>query len=120
MVEPQPGSGLPVPQQVTGNWVEGDLAVAGRDNNITTYLTGLRRLRPRPVDPDVVMPENQFVEPEFFASALREIGSPIAPSPPVRIVVMRAPEGHGRRSAALRLLASTPIPRGRHFELLPD
>ncbi|SDY04083.1 hypothetical protein SAMN05444365_101465 [Micromonospora pattaloongensis] len=120
MVEPQVGVVRPIPQQVTGNQVEGGLAVAGRDNNITTYLTGLRRLRPRPVDPEAVMPENQFVEPGFFASPLREIRSPIAPNPPVRIVVLRAPEGYGRRSAGLRLLASTTTPRERLFELLPD
>ncbi|MEV0278526.1 hypothetical protein AB0I22_19385 [Streptomyces sp. NPDC050610] len=38
----------------------------------------------------------------------------------MHVVVLLAPEAHGRRSAALQLLASVPKVQGRVFELLPD
>ncbi|MEU1053441.1 hypothetical protein ABZ397_12915 [Streptomyces sp. NPDC005876] len=38
----------------------------------------------------------------------------------MHVVVLLAPEAHGRRSAALQLLASVPSVQGRVFELLPD
>ncbi|WP_274914825.1 hypothetical protein [Streptomyces sp. WZ-12] len=57
-------------QDVKGNVVLGDENITGRDNNITNYLTGLRHLRPHPVDLDKLMLANRFVSPgDNFARA---------------------------------------------------
>ncbi|MFD9413299.1 hypothetical protein ACFWC9_01025 [Streptomyces goshikiensis] len=103
------------------NTVLGSQYNALRDNNVTNYLTGVRHLRPRPVDPLREMPNGQFVWPQGFDDALRSMrpahgGGGSA----VHVVVLLAPEAHGRRSAALQLLASVPAVQGRVFELLPD
>lgn len=107
-------------QTVTGNTAGRDLNVAGRDNVFTAYLTGLRHIRPRPVNAHKEIPTDLFVEPPFFDSAIRAMNPPTAGTAVARVVALRAPEASGRRSSALRLLASTPIPDGRIFELLPD
>lgn len=120
MVAPYQASAPSPPQSVVDNLVGGDLNVAGRDNIITAYLTGLQRLRPRPVDPDRAMPAERFVKPGSFDMAVRAVSPPSLSSTVARIVVLRAPEGYGRRSAALRVLASTSVPQDRFFELLPD
>ncbi|MFE3551552.1 hypothetical protein ACFXN2_23155 [Streptomyces kronopolitis] len=111
-------------QDVNGNAALGDLNIAGRDNNITNYLTGLRRLRPRKVSPDKLMPANRFVTPDDehntnFDRARQAIRTSFG-STATRIVVLLAPEEHGRKSAALRLLATTNLPPDRIFELRPD
>lgn len=110
-----------VKQDVTGNAVLGDQNIAGRDNIITNYLTGLRHLRPHPVDPDKLMPANRFVSPgDNFARAAQAVRLALGSAADVRIVVLLAPEEHGRKSAGLRLLAATSVANGRLSELLPD
>ncbi|MFH9405155.1 hypothetical protein ACH4JS_36145 [Streptomyces sp. NPDC017638] len=108
-------------QEATANVVQGDLNIAGRDNNITNYLTGLRHLRPHPVDPDRSMPASRFVTPgSSFARASQAIRLSFGTVSDIRVLVLLAPEEHGRRSAGLRLLAATNIANDRMFELLPD
>ncbi|MFJ9612880.1 albusnodin/ikarugamycin family macrolactam cyclase [Streptomyces noursei] len=70
MPSPTPPLNEPtVEQDVKGNVVLGDQNITSRDN-ITNYLTGLRYLRPHPVDPDKLMPANRFVSPgDNFARA---------------------------------------------------
>ncbi|MFF3491275.1 hypothetical protein ACFYWS_07985 [Streptomyces sp. NPDC002795] len=113
-----------VEQDVKDNVVHGDQNVAGRDNNITNYLTGLRRLRPRAISPDTLMPANRFVTPgDEKDTSFDRAGQAIRTSygsTAARIVVLLAPEQHGRKSAALRLLATTNLPSDRFFELRPD
>ncbi|MFI7019316.1 hypothetical protein [Streptomyces sp. NPDC050164] len=108
-------------QDVKGNFVRGDQNIAGRDNNITNYLTGLRHLRPRPVNPDKLMPANRFVSPgDNFDKASQAVRLHFGGMANVHIVVLLAPEKHGCRSAGLRLLAATNVASDRVFELLPD
>ncbi|MCM3821471.1 hypothetical protein ACP4TB_24670 [Streptomyces sp. DR3-1] len=108
-------------QSVTGNVALGSINTAGRDNNITNYLTGLRHLRPRPVDPHKLMPANRFVSPgDSFDNAAQAIRLHFGGMANAHIVVLLAAEEHGRRSAGLRLLAATNVPTDRVFELLPD
>ncbi|MFC8871162.1 hypothetical protein ACFUAC_26490 [Streptomyces sp. NPDC057148] len=110
-----------VKQDVKGNVVHGPQNVAGRDNNITNYLTGLRHLRPHQVDPDKLMPANRFVSPgSNYDRAAQAVRLSFGSTANVRIVVLLAPEEHGRKSAGLRLLAATNVSAGRVFELLPD
>ncbi len=110
-----------VERDVKGNVVLGDQNIAGRDNNITNYLTGLRHLRPHPVDPDKLMPANRFVSPgDNFARAAQAVRPSFGSAANVRVVVLLAPEEHGRKSAGLRLLAATNVASGRVSELLPD
>lgn len=107
-------------QHVTGNVTGRDLNLAGRDNNITNYLTGLRHLRPRTVVPDAYMPPPRFVVPPNFEKARRAVYLEDADTQSARVVVLVAPENSGRKSAALRLLMAAQIPSNRIFELLPD
>ncbi|MGW1074244.1 hypothetical protein [Streptomyces sp. NPDC002537] len=108
-------------QNVTGNSAGRDLLVAGRDNNITNYLTGLRHLRPRPVAPDKLMPANRFVSPgDNFDKAAQAIRLHFGGTANVHIVVLLAAEEHGCRSAGLRLLAASSVATDRISELLPD
>ncbi|WP_157747105.1 hypothetical protein [Micromonospora echinofusca] len=102
------------------NFAGRDINTAGRDNVITNYLTGLRRLRPRPVDPNIVMPPDRFAPPAGFDAALQSVRSTSFLPARSRVIVLRAPESSGRRSAGMRLLADASVPAGRHFELLPD
>jgi hypothetical protein len=95
--------------------------IAGRDNNISNYLTGLRHLRPHQVDPDKLMSANRFVSPgNNYDRAAQAIRLSFGSTANVRVVVLLAPEEHGRKSAGLRLLAATNVAAGRIFELLPD
>ncbi|MCU7705100.1 hypothetical protein ACGILS_02385 [Streptomyces albidoflavus] len=106
---------------VTGNIALGSINTAGRDNNITNYLTGLRHLRPRQADPNKLMPVNRFVSPgDTFDNAAQAVRLHFGGTANVHIVVLLAAEEHGRRSAGLRLLAATNVPTDRVFELLPD
>lgn len=122
---PTPTPGEPsVKQEINGNAALRDLNIAARDNNITNYLTGLRRLRPRKVSPAKLMPANRFVTPDDenntnFDRARQAIRASFG-STTTRIVVLLAPEEHGRKSAALRLLDTTNLPPDRIFELRPD
>ncbi|MFC5658453.1 hypothetical protein [Streptomyces nogalater] len=108
-------------QDVKENVVLGDQNIAGRDNNITNYLTGLRHLRPHPVDPEKLMPANRFVSPgDNFERAAQAVRLSFGSTANVRVVVLLAPEEHGRKSAGLRLLAATNVATHRISELLPD
>lgn len=116
-----PPQAEPAPKQYAiGNSPGRDLNIAGRDNLITNYLTGLRHLRPRPIKPDTYIPQARSVTPPNFEEAKRAINSDTVDAHSVHVVVLVASEAHGRKSAALRLLASTNIPSYRIFELLPD
>ncbi|MCC3774737.1 hypothetical protein [Streptomyces sp. UNOB3_S3] len=108
-------------QNIKDNVVLGDQNIAGRDNNITNYLTGLRHLRPRPVNPDKLMPANRFVGPgDIFDKASQAVRLHFGGMANVHIVVLLAPEKYGCRSAGLRLLAAANVAGDRMFELLPD
>lgn len=108
-------------QHVSGNFVLGDQNIAGRDNNITNYLTGLRHLRPRPVHPDKLMPADRFVRPgDNFDKASQAVRLHYGGVANVHIAVLLAPAKYGCRSAGLRLLAATGVASDRMFELLPD
>ncbi|MBJ6644589.1 hypothetical protein [Streptomyces sp. BSE7-9] len=122
MSSPTPPSNDPtVEQDVKGNFVAGDQNIAGRDNIISNYLTGLRHLRPHQVDPDKLMPANRFVSPgNNYDRAAQAVRLSFGSTANVRVVVLLAPEEHGRKSAGLRLLAATNVAAGRIFELLPD
>lgn len=122
MSSPTPPSNDPtVEQDVKGNFVLGDQNIAGGDNIISNYLTGLRHLRPHQVDPDKLMPANRFVSPgNNYDRAAQAVRLSFGSTANVRVVVLLAPEEHGRKSAGLRLLAATNVAAGRIFELLPD
>lgn len=120
MSTPHQELALATEQRVENNTALGDINIAGRDNIITKYLSGLRRLRPRPVDPSLVMAASGFAAPAGFDTAMQAIRSTAFSPARARVVVLRARESSGRRSAAMRLLAATQVPEGRHFELLPD
>ncbi|MBB1257430.1 hypothetical protein [Streptomyces alkaliterrae] len=108
-------------QDVNDNVVLGDLNISGRDTNITNYLTGLRHLRPRPVDPDKLMPANRFVSPGHnFDKAAQAVRPHFGGTANVHIVVLLAADEYGCRSAGLRLLADSGVATNRISELLPD
>jgi len=106
-------------QHVSGNVAGRDIVIAGRDAVFTNYWVGLRILKPKPVNPDTYIPLKRFVAPPGYETLREALHRSAFRGENAHVLFVLAPEAYGRKSAAIRLLATRVSPE-RIYELLPD